>query len=68
MNIILILITIISAIICVYIIKKSKIVYHAPSSYDIKNRIFLENNKKYKLVPQVHICPINISMSSQIEI
>ena len=47
-----------------YFIKYKSIEWHAPSSSEVRKKIFLdENNKRYKLKPIVHICPIEISMN-----
>lgn len=39
-------------------------VIRGPNSKDIKKKIFVGNeNKCYKLVPKIYICPIKYSMS-----
>jgi len=45
-----------------YSIKFPNINYHGPNSKNIVNKVYTQNNKCYKLIPRVTICPSNISM------
>ena len=50
-------------IIISYILIKKQKVYRAPSSSEIKRKIFVdENGVKVRLIPRIHICPIIESM------
>lgn len=53
--------------ICIGIYKNKDKAYHGPNSKDIKKNIYKdnENEKYYKLVPMIHICPISISMNDK---
>lgn len=37
----------------------SNITDHGPDSNVFKHKIFMYDNKCYKFVPKIHICPIN---------
>jgi hypothetical protein len=39
------------------IISNYKTSYHGPNSNDVKKLIFEDENGKYKLLPQIFICP-----------
>jgi len=46
-----------------YLIKYNTIEWHAPSSSDVRRKVFFDkDNKKYRLNPVVYVCPIDISM------
>lgn len=48
-----------------YYLFYSTTVYRGPDSNVIRNQIFKDNGKCYKLEPVVHICPIHLSMKQK---
>jgi hypothetical protein len=40
-------------------------IYHGPNSKDIVDKIYKKNNKYYKFIPVITICPICISMNNK---
>lgn len=62
-----IIIFLIGIVIGIHYIDKNVNLYHAPSSSSVKNKIIYDNDTMscYKLIPKVHICPINYSMSQK---
>ncbi len=57
-NIIVILNIILGLLFSIYIYTKFNTNYHAPNSSDVIKKTYIYNNKYYKLVPDICICPI----------
>jgi hypothetical protein len=58
------IISVILGILCGYLLKKiffsNNVIYRGPDSNEEKYKVYQEDDKCYRLVPKICICPINI--------
>lgn len=45
----------------IFLLTHTFYIYKGPNSKDIINKTYKLNNKCYKLIPQVYICPIELN-------
>ena len=55
---------IIIGVIIFNIFDKNRAIYHGPNSKNIIKYIYTKNNKCYKLIPHITICPGYLSMNN----